>query len=179
MSNLLDHFTLMADYNHWMNQRLIGLIEGVPDEDLLRDRGAFFGSVLGTLNHLYVADILWMRRLKNHSTAAAVADIDSFETPSNLNDLLFVRLADFKAPRARLDALISAYVASLSEADLVTSLSYRRVNGDAHTKNLGLVLSHIFNHQTHHRGQATALISQMGLDIGVTDLLVRVPEMDA
>jgi uncharacterized damage-inducible protein DinB len=178
MPGLLEHLKLMAGYNQWMNERLVTLLEGTPNDDLLQNRGAFFGSVLGTLNHIYVADILWLRRLKNHPTAAAVAGIDAFEVPSNLNDLLYTRLSDFKDPRARLDALITGYIDSLTEADLATPLSYKRVNGDAHTKVLGLVLSHVFNHQTHHRGQATTLISQMGLDIGVTDVLVRVPELD-
>jgi uncharacterized damage-inducible protein DinB len=178
MPGLLDHLKLMAGYNQWMNERIFSLLESVPDEELMRNRGAFFGSVTGTLNHIYVADILWLRRLKNHPTAPAIAGIDAFEMPANLNDLLFTKLTDFKAPRARLDALITGYIDSLTEADLNTPLSYRRVNGDAHNKVLGLVLSHVFNHQTHHRGQATTLISQMGLDVGVTDVLVRIPELD-
>jgi uncharacterized damage-inducible protein DinB len=179
MSGLLDHHKMMADYNQWMNSRLLALLSDVPDEDLMRNRGAFFGSILGTLNHIYVADILWLRRLKNHATATAIAGIDAFDMPANLNDVLYARMADFKGPRARLDALIITYIDSLTEADLDTPLSYKRVNGDAHTKMLGPVLSHVFNHQTHHRGQATTLISQLGLDPGVTDVLVRVPEMDA
>jgi uncharacterized damage-inducible protein DinB len=175
---LLDHHKMMAGYNEWMNARLVALLKDTSDEVLLEPRGAFFGSVLGTLNHIYVADLLWLRRLQNHPSAAVLQAISAFETPNHLDEVIFERLSDFAPSRARLDALIIRYIDSLTEADLATPLSFRRLNGDAHRKLLGLTLSHMFNHQTHHRGQVTTLLSQMGLDIGVTDLLVRVPELD-
>lgn len=172
------HLALMARYNQWMNAKLLDLMAAHPDADFHADNGAFFGSVWGTLNHLIVADIIWMTRLSGHPTGAAVSAVRNFPAPTGLNDILYSDLTAFAAARRELDAVWLAYIDSLDEAALDTPFSYRRVNGDAHTKPLALVLSHLFNHQTHHRGQITTLLSQMGLDIGVTDVLVLVPELD-
>ncbi|MEI9904766.1 MAG: DinB family protein, partial [Asticcacaulis sp.] len=79
-------------------------------------------------------------------------------------------MAAYAPVRSELDALIRVFIDRLSDEDIAAPLSYRNVAGEAHTKTLGLVLSHVFNHQTHHRGQVTTLLSQLGLDIGVTDL---------
>ncbi|WP_298330955.1 DinB family protein [Asticcacaulis sp.] len=174
----LAHLGLMARYNQWMNAKLLELMAAHPHADFHANTGAFFGSVWGTLNHLIVADLLWMGRLSGHKTGTALSAAKALPQPTGLNDALYSELGAFAPVRRELDALWLSYIEGLSDADFDTPLTYRRVNGDAHTKPLGLVLSHVFNHQTHHRGQITTLLSQMGLDIGVTDVLVLVPELD-
>eukprot|EP01034_Spumella_vulgaris_P034443 gene34443-42478_t len=91
---------------------------------------------------------------------------------------LFDALAPMAAHRAWLDQVITAWAAALTEADLGSTLHYARMNGDSHAKPLFDVLLHFFNHQTHHRGQASTLLSQAGVDLGVTDLLMLIPEVD-
>lgn len=168
---------LLAQYNQWMNAKLIDAIRPLSHEDLWADRGAFFGSVMGTLNHLMVADIIWGRRLSGHEASTALRPIADYPIPSGLNAILFEQLSDYIPARQALDKLLIDYIASLDAAALETPLSYVRGNNEPHTKTLGLVLTHIFNHQTHHRGQVTTLLSQMGVDIGVTDILVLIPEL--
>lgn len=172
------HLGLMARYNQWMNARLLELMAAHTDADFHANTGAFFGSVWGTLNHLIVADLIWMGRLSGHATGTALSAAKALPQPTGLNDALYSELSAFAPVRREMDDLWLSYIEGLSDADLETPITYRRVNGDAHTKPLGLVLSHVFNHQTHHRGQITTLLSQMGLDIGVTDVLVLVPELD-
>jgi len=75
-----------------------------------------------------------------------------------------------------MDEVIVRFIAELTDEVLACSLSYRNTKGIEATKNLGLLLLHLFNHQTHHRGQASTLLSQSGVDVGVTDLLVIIPD---
>ena len=156
------HVQLMSAYNSWMNQKLYQAAVVLPADEQVRDRGAFFGSLLGTLNHLVVADTVWLKRF-----AAA---------PASLDARLFDALAPMAARRAWLDGVIAAWTAALAPADLDAVLHYARMNGERHAKPFAEVLLHFFNHQTHHRGQATTLLSQAGVDAGVTDLLALIPE---
>jgi uncharacterized damage-inducible protein DinB len=174
-----EHLRLMARYNQTMNARLIALVEGLPEEALLEDRGAFFGSILGTMNHLVVADLMWLRRIRPFPFGESLAAIDDLPKPAALNDLPYPTLDDYKPVRERIDAALIAFVEALSDADIAGPLSYHNTRGLPFTKTLGLVLSHVFNHQTHHRGQITTLLSQTDLDIGVTDLIALVPNVEA
>lgn len=173
-----DHLRLMATYNSVMNARLIALITPLPDEALLENRGAFFGSVLGTLNHLIVADLMWLNRFRPQPYGQVLMPIDALPKPKVLADLLYPTLAALTPVRAELDALYIRFIDQLSDADIASPISYRSATGGAFTKTTGLLLSHVFNHQTHHRGQITTLLSQMGLDIGVTDLAPLVPNIE-
>lgn len=168
---------LLAQYNQWMNAKLIEAIRPLSHDDLWADRGAFFGSVMGTLNHLMVADILWAKRLSGHPASAALNPILDYPMPSGLNAILFERLEDYIPARQALDQMMIDYIRSLDDQTLETPLSYVRGNNEPHTKTLGLILTHVFNHQTHHRGQITTLLSQIGIDVGVTDILALIPEI--
>lgn len=172
------HLRLMAAYNQTMNNRLIATIAPLPDEILLENRGAFFGSILGTLNHLIVADLMWLNRFRPQPYGQVLSPLDALPRPARLADMLYPTLAELTPVRAELDALYIRFIDQLSDADLASPLSYRSATGGAFTKTAGLLLSHVFNHQTHHRGQITTLLSQMGLDVGVTDLAPLVPNID-
>jgi uncharacterized damage-inducible protein DinB len=174
-----DHLRLMATYNSVMNARLIAVVTPLSDEALLESRGAFFGSVLGTLNHLVVADLMWLNRFRPQPYGQVLMALDALPKPAALADLLYPSLAALTPVREELDGLILRFIDQLSDADIASPLSYKNASGVPFTKTLGLVLSHVFNHQTHHRGQVTTLLSQMGLDIGVTDLAPLVPDLTA
>jgi uncharacterized damage-inducible protein DinB len=173
-----NHLQLMAQYNQVMNKRLIDGISPLPDEALLEDRGAFFGSVLGTLNHLIVADLMWLNRFRPHY-GRVMAPLDDLPKPRVLGDLLYPTLNSLRPVRETLDDLYIRFIDQLSDDDLSSPLSYHSATGGAFVKTTGLLLSHVFNHQTHHRGQITTLLNQMGLNIGVTDLAPLVPIIEA
>jgi uncharacterized damage-inducible protein DinB len=147
-----EHFTLMADYNAWANARVYRMAARLPDADYRRDAGAFFGSLHGTLNHLLVADRIWLRRL----TGAG-------PQPAALNEILFGDLAQLSVARQAEDARIVAYVASLNDAQLEEEWDYRTLNGAPQRQRRRDILAHLFNHQTHHRGQAHAILTQVGV----------------
>ena len=171
------HFALLADYNQWMNRRLYSAAAQLPHAALIADRGAFFKSILGTLNHLVVADIIWLKRFRAHpSHPEALAAMDAIPAPAALDAELCPDLAQLRERREWLDHLILAWVVSLDATMLTSELDYVSLRGTAARRAVSAVLMHFFNHQTHHRGQVTTLLSQAGIDVGATDLLLRVPD---
>ena len=174
------HITLLARYNEWMNNKLYEAAATLPPGELEADRGAFFGSLFATLNHIAVGDTVWLKRFAGHPRfAAALAPVAALPAPAALDQLLFDSLAALRERRIFLDRMVLSWTAALAEDDLDAVISYRRFNGEPNNRQLGLLLLHFFNHQTHHRGQATTLLSQAGVDVGVTDLLMLIPEAEA
>lgn len=144
-------YQMFAGYNAWCNERLYAAAATVTDADYRADRGAFFKSLHGTLNHLLVGDRIWMRRF----TGAG-------ETPPGLDAILYEDFESLRAARRSEDTLISRYIARLSEGDLLGTLRYRTVSRPTDIEQpLAPALDHFFNHQTHHRGQAHALLSSI------------------
>lgn len=167
---------MMAAYNAWMNAKLYEAAAKLPAGELARDRGAFFGSILGTLNHLVVADTIWLKRFAAHPVRpAALEPIRALPQPAALDEIQFTDLAALKARRDVIDAAISGWAAALTAADLAYVLHYANTKGVKSQKRLSSLVTHFFNHQTHHRGQATTLLFQAGQDVGVTDLLALIP----
>jgi uncharacterized damage-inducible protein DinB len=171
------HLRLMARYNTWMNDRLIDLSAKLPAESLTAERGAFFGSILGTLNHLVVTDTIWLQRFASHPARfPALRVVHDLPRPQALDERPFDSLHALAVRRELLDRTIEAWVETLTDADLDSTLRYRNTRGDESSREMYPLLIHFFNHQTHHRGQATTLLSQAGVDIGVTDLLSLIPQ---
>ncbi len=153
------HFDTFARYNAWANARLYEAARALPDADYRADRGAFFKSVHGTLNHLLVTDRVWMHRFTDEGTP-----------PARLDLILFDSLADLEAARRSEDERIVRYVTAVDANALAGTISYRRVSTpEPFTQALMPALAHWFNHQTHHRGQVHALL---------TALTGHAPELD-
>jgi uncharacterized damage-inducible protein DinB len=158
---LKTHLETMARYNRWMNERLYECCAQLSDAQRKEDVGAFFKSIHGTLNHLLLADRLWMGRF----TAMP------FTAPS-LAAELYADFDELRRERVVTDEAILKWVAALTEEGLAADLTYKSmVNPAPRTHPLWFAATHFFNHQTHHRGQLTTLLSQRGMDPGVTDLL--------
>ena len=151
----------MAQYNSWMNGKIYEAAARLPAEEIARDRGAFFKSILGTLNHLLAADMVWIDRFKSR--------------PLRFTDLRSLRhetLEPLRAERIAVDAEITDWAASVDENWLTRPFSFTSVLTPAsHTYPASVLVMHFFNHQTHHRGQITTLLTQAGEDVGVTDFI--------
>lgn len=157
-----DHFRMFALYNRWANTQLYAAAAKLPAEALAEDRGAFFKSVLGVLNHLLVADRIWLARLEGNGPA-----------DYRLDEVVFTVLDALAPARAAQDAALIANVYSLEEARFGDVLTYPTRGGTVQTQLRHHALSHLFNHQTHHRGQAHDLMCQIGgrAAVPVLDLL--------
>lgn len=174
--HLKNHVSLMADYNQWMNLKLYEACSKLTYEQLNENRKAFFGSVIGTLNHLAVADTIWLKRFATALVSYPELDsISQLQTPAELNTILHPDLEALTAYRQHLDNILLSLAEVVTEKDLVQTISYANSRGTEFRLEFFSLLMHLFNHQTHHRGQITTLLSQFGVDVGVTDLLAKIP----
>jgi uncharacterized damage-inducible protein DinB len=148
---MTDRYKTFAGYNTWANARIYEAASRLSDADYRADRGAFFKSVHGTLNHLLVADRIWMHRFTGDGPS-----------PTRLDEILFADFSDLRAARRAEDARIVDYIGGLTDADLAGEFRYRTiVNPVDIAQPLAPALDHFFNHQTHHRGQLHALLTAM------------------
>ncbi len=146
------HFLLMATYNRWANQRLYAAAAALDDSLFRKDVGVYFKSVHGTLNHLLVADRIWLHRLQRTG-----------EQPTALNAILFEDLTALRGARSAEDDRLLGFVAALDAATLDLTWEYRTLNGSPQRQPVREILAHLFNHQTHHRGQAHAALTRLGV----------------
>jgi len=173
-SAFVDNYRHLARYNTWFGQHLYDACEQLSDQERKRDRGAFFGSIHNTLNHLLWGDRLWLARFAAHDAATA----DAFG--NGLLDLppgavhatvLYDDWAELRRQRALLDAAIESWLAAMPDDFPSRTMRYSNTKGVQREHPAWMALTHFFNHQTHHRGQVTALLMQAGVDPGMTDLI--------
>lgn len=146
------HFETFAAYNAWANCRIYDAAARMEPGDFRADRGAFFGSVHRTLNHILVADRIWLNRFTGEG-----------ESYPRLDLVLYDDLDDLRRAREAEDRRILDWVADLAEEELAGTFTYHRVSTpEAITQELAPALAHFFNHQTHHRGQVHALMTAIG-----------------
>ena len=162
MDGMRPIFQMFAGYNAWANQRVYAAAAELADAEYRADHGAFFGSVHGTLNHLLVGDRVWMQRLTGEG-----------EAPARLDAILFDDFVALRAARLAEDARIIAFVEGLSEQDLARTIRYRTISRPADIEQqLVYALPHVFNHQTHHRGQVHCLLTKIAKDAPSLDLIL-------
>ena len=147
-----EHYAAFARYNAWANRRLYDAAAKLSDADYRADRGAFFKSMHGTLNHILTADWVWMSRFTGEGPS-----------PTKLDSINFDTLPELRSAREVEDRRIVSYVDGLTDEKLAGTISYRRVSSpEAFVQPLAPALAHFFNHQTHHRGQAHTILCILG-----------------
>ncbi|MEO8024640.1 DinB family protein [Polaromonas sp.] len=170
----LDNYRFLARYNRWMNQRLYAACDTLTDEERKRDRGAFFGSIHHTLTHLVLADRLWLQRFASQPTRFAALDAAALALPQGVDYVsvdAYPNWPELRQMRDALDEMIERWVAEMTPDFLVSTMAYANTKGVQRAHPAWQAMTHFFNHQTHHRGQATTLLTQAGVDVGVTDLV--------
>ncbi|WP_417725982.1 DinB family protein [Roseovarius sp.] len=158
-----DYVRLMARYNAWQNAQITRAIDGASLRLLTEDHGAFFGSILGTLNHILWADRMWLHRFGvEQSRPEGGIEQATTLTPTG---------AAWSAERFTVDGRISAWAGRVHSIDLTGDLTfYSGVTGAEITRPMAACVIHMFNHQTHHRGQVHAMLTRAGLLAPVTDI---------
>ncbi|MCW8126951.1 DinB family protein [Microbulbifer halophilus] len=176
---LQQHFKLLASYNQWINEKVYESACGLSEMEIQKDRGAFFGSILGTLNHIAVGDTIWLQRFATLPACRhSLREIAALPGPRSLDQIIYSDIEELRAHRQWLDNRIIEWIDGLSEPDFAQVLNYRTIKGISGSKRLSNLVLHFFNHQTHHRGQVSTLLMQAGKDIGVTDLLALIPDTE-
>jgi uncharacterized damage-inducible protein DinB len=150
---MLQQYRVMAAYNRQMNQQFYAACAELTDAERKQDRGVFFKSIHGTLNHLLLVDRLWLGGFTKNSVAFG-----------SLDEELYADFVELSTAREQMDTDILAWVETLTmellEAPFNEHLAFPT----------WLTVTHFFNHQTHHRGQLSAMLAQCGQDYGVTDI---------
>ena len=177
--SLTSNFKLMAEYNEGMNRRIYDAASTLSSSELAKNQGAFFGSIISTLNHVLVGDTIWLKRFSRHRESFSSLDyVRALEAPVSLDTILHSDFFELKKNREKMDGVIKLFVLELSDTMVSGSLSYVNTKGVELHQNFSHLLQHFFNHQTHHRGQVSTLLHQQGVDIGVTDLLINIPNIE-
>jgi uncharacterized damage-inducible protein DinB len=173
MSTHLEQYKAFARYNQTFNQRVFEVAGSLSEEERKADRGAFFKSIHATLNHILLADRIWLARFRDAGFGtAALQDAELLDRFQGLDQELYADFAVLRQERAATDDTIVRWVVFLSDSDLGAPMIYKTSKGIERRHPAWVAMTHLFNHQTHHRGQVTTLFSQQGLDVGVTDFLV-------
>ena len=151
---------LMAEYNRWMNGKIYAACADLPDEERRKDRGAFFKSITATLNHIMWGDRIWLGRFNGRD----------YPVPP-VGQELHAEFGELREARASFDEEILGWARQvtpewLSEPFTWTSRLYSFTQTQPHW----VLVVQLFNHQTHHRGQVHAMLTQMGVDVGPTDV---------
>jgi len=169
---VLEHYGVMARYNAWMNAKVYDAAARLTDEARRRDVGAFFGSIHATLNHLLLTDRAWLARFTRDASFLVSLDGTTPVFTGRLDQELYADFATMRAERRKTDDDIVRWVGTLADDTLATPLSYYSAAYQRKFEHvLWWAVSHFFNHQTHHRGQVTTLLVQLGVDPGTTDFL--------
>jgi len=149
IDGLTAHFATLARYNRLANETLYAACTTLDDAALCLDRPAFFGSILGTLNHILIGDRIWMARFRGLTVES-----------TGLDAILYDHFPALVDARAREDAGIEAYFSAVTRSDLSRRIAYVNNRGIRFEDPVPLLFAHFFNHQTHHRGQVHDLLSQ-------------------
>lgn len=159
--NLPAYFVLQARYSQWINNRLYDVCATLVDAERKQDRGVFFGSIHGTWNHLLLGDRLWMARLQDQSQPYQRLDLE-----------LYADFSELRAAQTTDDQALLEWVQNLSADDLERRIAFRSLStGQDKELAVATMLTTLFIHKTHHRGQITALLSQCGCDYGAIDFI--------
>lgn len=166
---LADHVRMMARYNAWANGRLYDACLAPPPGAAAQARPSFFGSIVNTLNHILVADRAWFGRIEGVDYGFR-----------SLDQILYEDLEHLAAAREEFDTHMIGMVDGWDDARLQGTFSYANTAGQRFEQPLHPVLTHVFNHQTHHRGQVHDMLSQVeGAAPPSLDLIYYLREVSA
>jgi len=159
------HFQMLARYNRLANARLYGACAGLSEAELKRPRRAFFTSIHGTLNHILLGDRIWLARFEGGAAPS-----------TGLDTILYEDLTGLRAARVAEDARIEVFAAGLAPEFLGLSIDYANNEGRRFDDPVDLLLTHLFNHQTHHRGQVHDMLTQTAVPPPPLDLIMFLSE---
>lgn len=156
---LIQNFQMLARYNTLANRKLYNVCSQLSEEELKQTRAAFFKSIYGTLNHILVGDRIWMGRFTGK------------EMPSTgLDTILYDDFEELRKIRVLEDEVIENFMSNLNQDFMTGTISYINNQNKVYTDPVNLLLSHFFNHQTHHRGQIHDMLTQTEIAPPILDM---------
>lgn len=155
------HFEMMAAYNAWANKRVFDAAIALSEEDYRKDCQVFFRSLHGTLNHMFVTDVVWLARFRGQPNP-----------PWTLDHIAHDDRSELRARRSALDRDIIGFTFALLDRELARDFTYRPITTpESVTQKLATAMAHFFNHQTHHRGHCHAMLTRLAGEAPALDLI--------
>ena len=175
--SLVNNFRMLSRYNQRINKQLMQTCIALPEALLTKESHSFFPTILSYWNHLLFGDLILLGRLASYTTdLLQPEDLAQFPKPKTPRDIYYQQLPELMAARFTLDEVLIRFCENLTDEDCRQKICYTSTEGEVITKVVGDVIQHLFNHQTHHRGQLTCVLSQFSVDYGCMDLPVIVSE---
>lgn len=175
--DLSSNFRMLALYNQRMNKQLLDVCRQLSHERLNQKTNSFFPSIMAHWNHILFGDLIMLQRLiANQLVSVDAAVLDRLPTSKSITDTFASNLNELVQLRDLVDSIYIDITNNFTAENCHQTVSYTTTEGQLIERTVGEFCQHIFNHQTHHRGQLTCLLSQFGLDFGCTDLPMIVPE---
>ena len=175
--SLANNFRMMSRYNQRINAQLMESCLALPQAILEKETHSFFPNIISYWNHILFGDLILIGRLAlNEIGKLSPQDLSVFPTPRSPQDIYYSNLSEIAVLRKKVDEVIMQYCINLTEENCKQFITYKTTEGVSITKAVADVTQHLFNHQTHHRGQLTCVLSQFGVDYGCMDLPVIVSE---
>ena len=178
--DLTTQYLALARYNTWMNQRLYDLAASLSDEERKRNVGAFFKSIHGTLNHLLLTDRMQLGRFIGAERTRSLDENGRVIEIRSLDQELYADVAILRREREHTDAMIESWAAEITPEFLARTMEYDAMSQPGRYRvPMWAAVTHLFNHQAHHRGQITTILNQLGRDVGITDFMGMLREKDS
>ncbi|WP_318400404.1 DinB family protein [Photobacterium leiognathi] len=175
--DLSSNFRMLAHYNQRMNNQLLSACQQLTDEQLHQNNNAFFPSVMAHWNHILFGDLIMLRRLIANNIVEVDAEVlQQLPVAKKINDTFVTTMDELSALRGLVDTVYIEITQAFTPSTCREIVKYTTTAGLLIERNVGEFCQHIFNHQTHHRGQLTCILSQFNVDFGCTDLPIVVPE---
>ncbi|MCG9582198.1 DinB family protein [Vibrio tubiashii] len=175
--DLSSNFRMLALYNQRMNQQLLSVCEQLSSQQLNQETHSFFPSVMAHWNHILFGDLIMLQRLvTNQIHRLTPQQVNALPIAKAVDDTFVTSIEELKALRSLVDQIYIDMTKNFTVETCAKTVVYITTEGGEMKRNVGEFCQHIFNHQTHHRGQLTAILAQLGCDFGCTDLPIIVPE---
>ena len=165
-------FQLLSKYNAQANAEMIGILEHLTAKQIATDVHSFYGSILGLLNHILVSDVLWLKRFRKQFPELEPINpkLPSFHM-EGWKDIIWPSLALLKPIRTAVDEALKQACDLLTEKQYASVMSYKNWDGKELQNTVRLILLHMFNHQTHNRGQIALILDQMAVENDYSGIL--------
>ena len=158
------HFSYLARYNRGANETLVRHLAALPASEISKPRGSYFGSIQGVLDHIVMCDINWLRRFRILFPSDEALNRPRLAPPgSDWTKFEFPLFDEYGRERAVVDAIFVDWIAAADTSRFGEVLAYSDSHGRPQRYFLREALDHVFNHQTHHRGQVSQILDEMGI----------------
>lgn len=175
--SLIKNFRMLARYNLRVNSQLMQVSIALPQAQLTTDTRSFFSNIVDYWNHLLFGDLILLRRLAaNNLGMLSQQSFVGLPLAKSPADVYATDIHELKELRRKVDLLLLKFCDNLNDDEVENMITYTTTEGEIISKLAADIIQHLFNHQTHHRGQLTCVLSQFGVDYGCMDLPVIVAE---